>query len=84
MHACMDVYSYIHTCMYIPMNGLKVLGHTIFLNSATTLTNDNIIRLEGVWHDVVVVVVIYNIYIIYIIVKSLSRFRSDFLKKIMK
>jgi hypothetical protein len=61
----------------------KILGHIIFCNNATTLTNNIIIRLEGVWHDVVEVVVIYNIYITYIKVKSFSRFRSDFfLKKI--
>ena len=60
-----------------------MLGHIIFFNDATTLANDIIIDLEGVGHDVVVVLVIYNIYILYISDKSLSRFRSDFfLKKI--
>jgi hypothetical protein len=58
-----------------------MLRHIIFFNNATTLVNDIIIRLEGVWHDVEVVLVIYNIYRIYIIILSLSRFRSDFFLK---
>jgi len=62
-------------------SSLKMLGHIIFFNNATTLAIDIIVSLVGVGHDVVVVLVIYNIYIIYIIVKSLSRLRSDFFKK---
>ena len=56
------------------LNGLKVLGLIIFFDNTTSLAHDIIIRFEGVWHDVVVVVVILNIYIIFIIVKSLSHF----------
>ncbi len=62
-------------------SSLKMLGHIIFFNDATTLANDIIIDLEGVGHDVVVVLVMYNIYILYISDKSLSRFRSDFFVK---